>query len=279
MLTFPILTNKTTSKHTLLIFLNDTIFDDILLSAPWMLKEYISQYKQKKEIFDLKERHDTMNTNNLIVDTFVFTAAIILAIATIILYLPCKHNKLITLVASLALQQVKEVDASAMKQDTNNACRCTPQFYIILALSASIFRLVISSILQVRRMKLCKGQLFSNTVKITLYISDILYHVPTKQCKTAGRIHLFKITGILTPHEVKLKKHYIWDILEIDWKEVKVTFNAKAINSPKLVTIKSWDKFKVRNMIESQPLLFHLMLKQGFNWFTLASKDSQRENV
>ena len=32
-------------------------------------------------------------------------------------------------------------------------------------------------------------------------------------------------------------------------------------------------------MMESQPLVFHLMLNQGFNWFTLASKDSQTENV
>ena len=32
-------------------------------------------------------------------------------------------------------------------------------------------------------------------------------------------------------------------------------------------------------MMERQPLLFHLMLKQGFNWFALASKDSQTENV
>ena len=32
-------------------------------------------------------------------------------------------------------------------------------------------------------------------------------------------------------------------------------------------------------MMEHQPLLFHLMLKQGFNWFMLASKDAQAENV
>ena len=32
-------------------------------------------------------------------------------------------------------------------------------------------------------------------------------------------------------------------------------------------------------MMESQPLPFHLMLKQGFNWFTLAPKDVQVENV
>ena len=31
--------------------------------------------------------------------------------------------------------------------------------------------------------------------------------------------------------------------------------------------------------MESQPLLFHLMLKQGFNWFTLATKEAQVDNV
>ena len=41
------------------------------------------------------------------------------------------------------------------------------------------------------------------------------------------------------------------------------------INLQKSVTIKFQDKFKVRYMMESQPLLFHPMLKQGFNWFTL----------
>ena len=47
-LTIPILTNKTLSKHTLPIFLNDTKFDDTLSLAPQTLKEYISQYEQKK---------------------------------------------------------------------------------------------------------------------------------------------------------------------------------------------------------------------------------------
>ena len=145
-------------------------------------------------------------------------------------------------------------------------------FYIVLALSIFIIGLVIFAILQVRRIKLCRGQLFSNAVKIILFISDVQYYVPIKLCKTAGSIHLFKITGILRPDKLKLNKHYIWDISEVDWKEVKVMFNGKSINLPKSVTIKFRDKFKVRNMIESKPLLFHLMLKQGFNWLTLALK-------
>ena len=81
------------------------------------------------------------------------------------------------------------------------------------------------------------------------------------------------------PDKVKLNKHYIWDILEVDWKEVKVTFNWKVIDVPKSIMIKLRDKFKVRHMMESQPILFHLMLKQGFNWFTLTSKVVEVENI
>ena len=90
---------------------------------------------------------------------------------------------------------------------------------------------------------------------------------------------MFNITGKLTPDKVKLNKHYIWDILEIDWKEIKVKFNGKVINLPKSITIKLWDKFKVRHIMESQLILFHFMLKLGFNWFMLTSKDEEIENI
>ena len=55
-------------------------------------------------------------------------------------------------------------------------------------------------------------------------------------CKTVDSIHLFEITGKLKRDRVKLNKHYIWDILEIDWSEIKVTFKGKVINLPKLIT-------------------------------------------
>ena len=71
-----------------------------------------------------------------------------------------------------------------------------------------------------------------------LFIPDIQYYVPIKICKIAGSIYLFKITGILMPDKVKINRHYIWDILEIGWKEAKVTFNGKVINLPKSITIK-----------------------------------------
>ena len=143
----------------------------------------------------------------------------------------------------------------------------------------AIISLIIFAILQVRRIKICRGQIFSNVVKIMLFISDVQYYIPVKLCKTAGSIHLFKITGKIMMEKVKLNKHYIWDILEIDWSEVKVTFNGKVINLPKSISVRLWDKFKVRQMMGSQPILFHLMLKQGFNWFALTQENQEIDEI
>ena len=67
--------------------------------------------------------------------------------------------------------------------------------------------------------------------------------------------------------------------LEIDWSKVNVTFKGRVITLPKLITIKLWDKFKVRHMMGNQLILFHLMLKQGFNWFTLAQEEQEIEKI
>ena len=126
-LKFPILTNRTTTEYTLPIFLNTSKFHNSL-AAPQTLKDYIAQYKHEKEIFDLKERHDidelylemsykNFFTNNFIMDIFIFIIAIISVITTmIIIYILSKHNKLKTVVVSLALQQVREVSTSTTKK-------------------------------------------------------------------------------------------------------------------------------------------------------------------
>ena len=58
-----------------------------------------------------------------------------------------------------------------------------------------------------------------------LFISDVQYDVQVKLCRTAGIIHLFKIMGRLMVDKIRLNKHYVWDVLEIDWSKVKVPFN------------------------------------------------------
>ena len=58
-------------------------------------------------------------------------------------------------------------------------------------------------------------------------------------------------------------------MLEIDWKEVKVTLNGNEINLPTSLILLFRDKFRARKLIGKQPILLYVMLKQGKTWFAL----------
>ena len=125
------------------------------------------------------------------------------------MYILCKHMKLKSLVTILALQQIKEVCMVAKEEHVPIAhdmeCTSKIQWYTIFMLSLSILGIVIFIILNARTLKLVRRHLFSNAVKIILFISNVQYYVPVKLCKTAGRIHLFKVTEKVTPKNVKIK--------------------------------------------------------------------------
>ena len=168
-------------------------------------------------MFDLQERHvytvEPLNnsnknfySNNYIVDIFMFTSSIILLISTtLVIYLFCKHKHIRTLVASLILHKIKEVDASSSSKETNSECETLAYIGIIL----TVLSLIITTFLHYRISRLCKGYKFSNAVKIMLFISDVQNYVPIKLCKTAGSIHLFKIKGTLKTRDIKLNKYYL----------------------------------------------------------------------
>ena len=83
-----------------------------------------------------------------------------------------------------------------MTQKENNI-NCKTLTYISLVLT--ILDLVMVVLLNYRKLKLCRGHMFSNAVKIMIFISGVQYCIPIKLCKTAGSIHLCKIIGMLKP--------------------------------------------------------------------------------
>ena len=101
-LEFPVIKNRTTYEQTLPISLNISRFGKMLLTASTHLKKFINSYTNHKEIFDFKERNDSMklNTNknffsdNYIMGIFVFISTVISLLATTLtVYLLCKHKK------------------------------------------------------------------------------------------------------------------------------------------------------------------------------------------
>ena len=138
---------------------------------------------------------------------------------------------------------------------------CGTLAYIGMALTLLSMTIVI--LLHYRKSEFCRGHRFSNIVKIVLFISDVQHYIPIKLCKTSGSLHLFKVTGTLTPEDIKLNRNYLWDTLEINWDKIKLAFNSNEIKLPKIITIKMQDKISVRRMMSRKTRNFHIMVKPG----------------
>ena len=180
----------------------------------------------------------------------------------------CSQSKLKSLVANITLQHIRGTEAADPGfQDIN--CICKMQWYIVVMLLIILLGMIYLVTNRIRKSSLFGGHLFSNVTKEMLLISDIQLYVPVNLCKIARSIHQFKIRGKLTPESIKFKKNWIWDVLEVDWKEVKVTLNGNEINLPISVILPFRDKFRAKKLIGKQLLLLQVMLKQGRTWFTL----------
>ena len=276
----PIIKDRSRYEQPLPLNLSIPHFDNSLRHRPTKLKDFMHSYISDKEIFDLQQRHATeSNTftsnknyfSNHIVNIFTLTSSII-SIVTIMLvvYLFCKNKHIRTIVASLILYQIKEVEANSNPntETGNYECRTLTHVGIIL----TVLSMIIVMFLHYRRLRLCRGCKFSNATKIMLFISDVQTYIPIKLCKTSGSIHLFKIKGTLTSEDIKLNKNYLWDTLEINWNKITVMFNDNKIDLPKIVEIKIQDKIRVRRLMNREPLNVHKMIRQGITWYNLETE-------
>ena len=78
------------------------------------MKDLVHQHKQKGQILNKINRSDTKHSifDNIIMDIFLFIAAILSMIATAaIIYLVCKHTKLKSLLMGIDFQPVKQTEA------------------------------------------------------------------------------------------------------------------------------------------------------------------------
>ena len=143
------------------------------------------------------------------------------------------------------------------------------QWYTKAAFTLMIIGLTIYVLVTKQKYTIFKRRLYSNTVTVMLFFSDIKQYVPVKLSKTMGNIHLFQIYGQLTPDQITLQRKYLWDIIRIDCREVFVTLNGTIRQLPILVKIPLRDKYRLRCILRKRSLLLHVMLRQGTSWYTL----------
>ena len=254
--------NWTTQEQILPISLKTFEINPNLINAPKTLQDLAVQYRNKKNILDKRERNsDKPEENNskfqtflnsFLADVLIFTASLItLTIMLIIIYVLYGQSKLKALVTNIAMQRIKAVEAADM---SDILCTCKTQWYImgmLIIITLGMLYLVTNKI---RKTSFCKGHLFSSNTKILLFISNTHSYVPAKLCRAAVSIHLFKIRGRLNPEHVRLKKNWIWDVLEIDWSDVSITLNDNEIGLSSSVIIPFKERYRARKLLRKHPI-------------------------
>ena len=179
-----------------------------------MLKEYVNQYKEKRKLLDLqekmiKEKQNEQNSKfksfitSFIADALVFSAALLTVFVTlVVIYMINGQSKLKTLVSNIALQCIKAIEALNPKYQDVHCDLGVLKFIMILIFVV----VIILAFDKFRNSRIFRGHLFSNIVKIKLFIADALSYVPTDLTEISGNVHLFKLTGALLLENINLKK-------------------------------------------------------------------------
>ena len=136
----PIIKDRTRYEQPLPLNLSIPHFDYSLRYRLTKLKDSMNSYINDKEIFDLQQSHaiesDTFTpyTNFFsyhIVNIFMFTSSIISIITImLVIYLLCKYKHIRTIVASLILHKIKEVEANSNHNPETNNYECRSLAYV-----------------------------------------------------------------------------------------------------------------------------------------------------
>ena len=89
-------------------------------------------------------------------------------------------------------------------------------------MSINLGIVTLMALAELRKSRVFRGRLFSNTIKIKLSIVDNQCYIPLHLNKIAGSVHLLKLHVMLTKENLTLKKNWIWDVLQIDWTDMYV---------------------------------------------------------
>ena len=174
-----------------------------------MLRDFIDQY-QENRITATKQESQISKfrsfINSFLIDMLVFIAAILTVfIIFVIIYIITGQSKLKALVATMALQRIQAVDTLHTNKQTQN---CNSELIKILMILNLV--IVVSLLLRkIRKSVFFQGQLFSNMVKIKLFLADTKSNVSLDLNKIARNTHSFKLTGELSLDNITLRKNWI----------------------------------------------------------------------
>jgi len=245
------------------------------------LRQPFSSSKTAGEKDDNEHQNDENFWNHPIVTVFQTISAFTTVLLIVwLMYLACKQLKLKSLIqAGIMMKTVTPSDATAnLLQQAEDIWPtrfvCQDPWVSIFFTTITIVGMIVYFYKNVDFKALIHGYQYTNRCNVYLIVSKGPFYVPIRITETTGILQNFKLTAELSSEQVTLANNSLWDILHIDWQEVRVLYDDSIVHLPSEVPIPLVDKYRVRRKM-NQEISLHVMIKQGKNWYGLNGEIQQ----
>ena len=128
-----------------------------------------------------------------------------------------------------------------------------------------------------RKFTLCKGYRYKRACKMYIFLSHTSYFVPIKLKVTGGHLHLYTLSKLFHHEQFSLYKNYLWDTININWKDVILKVANKTISLPTVITVPLIYKIRTRLIFHKENKVAHFMIQKGKTLFSLQTKQQATE--
>ena len=209
------------------------------------------------------------------------TFAILWAIPYIIVAI--KQRKMKSLVAAMAMHNMKAIEAAslpaeqstaealtAMDIPSNHAAKliCQDPWVSFVLTIITVLGLVIYMYKHCKDFTLIKGHRFASICHIHLVLSGTTRYVPLKIGQYIGSPFLFKYNHLPKSDQITLHKNCLWDNVHIRWGEEKVNYKDQVMSLRAHLNVPLIDKIRLRHIFSKEHQTMY-MIKQGDTWYNL----------
>ena len=196
------------------------------------------------------------------------------------LYACIKQGKLKTLVATMALYKLPNVEAfngtlpmsaPIVPNEGHAKYVCLNPWINTLVTLASLGTIVAFLMVRCRKCTLCRGLEYATACHIYVFISRNDRYSPRKLCSTAGLLYNFVTNQRLPMEALEFHRGCPWDSMCINWGEVTLTNGVTKIRFPYNVQIPMKEKSRLHSLMKGPDCTAHLMVLQGPTWYTVST--------
>ena len=203
-----------------------------------------------------------------------------------------------TLVSAMALHQAKPIEAVAasisvpaeqtetlittsvpsllgkltgMEIPTNHMTKlvCHDPWVSFIVTVITIVGVVVYVYRSCRHMTFLKGHKFASICYVHIIFCNNTRYVPLKIGHYIGSPFLFQYNELPLVENITLHKHYLWDILHVEWDEERIHYKDRSIPIREHLNVPLKDKIRLRWILKKKNYQIMYMVKQGDTWYNL----------